>query len=385
MSFPPSPCIVFTPSGKRGSIPAQGTTVLQCARHLGVDIDSVCGGRGICGKCQIVAVSGDFPKHGMTVRPDALSPWNGVEQRYKDKRGLAPGRRLGCQARIQGDVVVDVPPESQVHKQVIRKAATDRPVTINPATRLYLVDVAQPDMDAPLGDLERLRAALDTQWGVKDPIAPLALLNRLQPILRAGDWRVTVAVHTDQSGQPRLIDVWPDYFEGPLYGFAVDLGSTTIAAHLCDLSDGSVKLSSGLMNPQIRFGEDLMSRVSYGMLNPGGSQDMTRAVRQGLDTLFTEMAGQADVPVRHVVEAVFVCNPVMHHLLLGIDPVELGQAPFALATSGSVGFDTRDLGLGGLNRAARGYLLPCIAGHVGADAAAVALSEAPDQSHDLVL
>ena len=152
--------VIFTPSGKRGTVPV-GTTVLSAARSLGVDLDSVCGGRGICSKCQIAPSYGTFSKHGVTVDENALSPQNAVEDRYDRIRGLKPGRRLGCQAQILGDVVLDVPPESQVHRQVVRKAATARAITMAPATRLYLVDVAEPDMHSPTGDLERLRAAKD--------------------------------------------------------------------------------------------------------------------------------------------------------------------------------------------------------------------------------
>ena len=128
------PLVVFTPSGKRGHFPV-GTPVLTAARQLGVDLDSVCGGRGICSKCQITPGYGEFPKHGVTVHDNALSEWNAVEQRYDDKRGLKPGRRLGCQATVQGDVVIDVPPESQVHKQVVRKAASARAITAPSAGR----------------------------------------------------------------------------------------------------------------------------------------------------------------------------------------------------------------------------------------------------------
>ena len=170
-----------------------------------------------------------------------------------------------------------------------------------------------------------------------------------------------------------------------LFGLAVDLGSTTIAAHLCDLSDGRVLASSGLMNPQIRFGEDLMSRVSYAMMNPGGDVEMTSAVRSSINDLAASIAAEAQIEPSLIYEVVFVCNPVMHHLLLGIDPVELGQAPFALATSGSLSLDAKELDLSKINAAARVYVLPCIAGHVGADAAAVALSEEPNKSKDMVL
>ncbi len=378
------PLVVFTPSGRRGRVPA-GTTVLAAARRLGVDLDSVCGGRGICSKCQVAPGKGSFPKHGLTVSEDALSPWNAVEARYDDKRGLKAGRRLGCQAQIHGDVVVDVPPESQVHRQVVRKDAALREIAMDPATRLHFVEVEEPDMHQPAGDLERLNRALKAQWNLEPLSASLPLLAKLQSVLRAGEFHVTVAVHHDHRGPPRLIDLWPGLYEDGLHGLAIDLGSTTIAAHLCDLDTGRVVASSGVMNPQIRFGEDLMSRVSYAMMNEGGAADMTAAVREAMDALSTAIAAEAGIAPQSIVETVIVGNPVMHHLLLGIDPVELGQAPFALATSDAVNCAAADLGLASLNPAARAYILPCIAGHVGADAAAVALSEEPWTREDLTL
>ncbi len=377
--------VIFTPSGKRGRF-AVGTPVLTAARQLGVDLDSVCGGRGICSKCQITPQYGEFSKHGVTVETGALSEWNSVEERYKSKRGLTEGRRLGCQACVQGDVIIDVPPESQVHKQVIRKSASQRDIIMDPATRTLYVEVAEPDMHEPTGDFERLVTALQEQWGVGEVAAELAILRRLQPALRKGQWKVTVALHKgNHDARHRLLDIWPGFHEDGIYGLAIDLGSTTIAAHLCDLSNGSVLASSGVMNPQIRFGEDLMSRVSYAMMNPGGDVEMTAAVRTALNGLILAIATEANIVPTAIYEITFVCNPVMHHLLLGIDPVELGQAPFALATSSSLSMDARDLSLSAVNSAARVYILPCIAGHVGADCAAVALAEEPNKSKEMVL
>jgi uncharacterized 2Fe-2S/4Fe-4S cluster protein (DUF4445 family) len=379
------PLVIFTPSGKRGRF-AVGTPILSAARQLGVDLDSVCGGRGICSKCQIAPSYGDFPKHGVTVHDGALSEWNAVEDRYQRVRGLKPGRRLGCQATVQGDIVIDVPPESQVHRQVVRKAASARHITMDPATRLVLVEVVEPDMHEPSGDFERLRDALRDQWQIADVTAPLGILKALQPALRKGNWQVSVALHHPAgSATHQILGIWPGLHEGGLYGLAIDLGSTTIAAHLCDLTDGRVLASSGLMNPQIRFGEDLMSRVSYVMMNPGGDRELTDAVQQAIATLATEIAAEGGIDPALIFETVIVCNPVMHHLLLGIDPVELGQAPFALATSDSLTLDAREIGLSTIAPTAQVYLLPCIAGHVGADAAAVALSEEPDQAEFLTL
>ncbi|MEM7544550.1 MAG: ASKHA domain-containing protein [Pseudomonadota bacterium] len=378
------PLVIFTPSGKRGHFEV-GTPILTAARALGVDLDSVCGGRGICSKCQITPSYGEFSKHGVTVADDALTEWNAVEERYKSKRGMIDGRRLGCQAQVQGDIVVDVPEESQVHKQVVRKRAEARDIIMDPATKLYYVEVEEPDMDQPSGDLERLQQALFDQWGLANVIGDLRTLQMLQKALRDGEWKVTCAVYQGAGlGAARIIQVWPGYYEGSIYGLAFDVGSTTIACHMVDLQSGDVMASSGLMNPQIRFGEDLMSRVSYSMMNPGGAADMTKAVREAINALIGQVAAEGRVDREDIVEAVLVGNPVMHHLLLGIDPVELGWAPFALATSNSLQLWAKEIDLD-MHPDARLYILPCIAGHVGADAAAVALSEAPNQSDDLVL
>ena len=378
------PLVIFTPSGKRGNFP-QGTRILDCARQLGVDLDSVCGGRGICSKCQVTPSFGDFSKHGVVVLESALSPWNSVEQRYDDKRGLIKGRRLGCQATVLDNIVIDVPSESQVHKQVIRKRAEVRDITMNPSTKLFYVEVQEPDMHDPSGDLERLVNALKVEWNLQDVTANLDVLKILQKTLRKGNWTVTCAIYLgDNVFPPRIVKIWPGFYEGSIFGLAVDIGSTTIAAHLCDLRNGDVLASSGVMNPQIRYGEDLMSRVSYSMMNKNGAEEMTVAVREGLNELFLNICNGSDIRLDLILEAVFVCNPVMHHLLLGIDPYELGQAPFALASSNSQVFKASELELE-INPNGHIYFLPCIAGHVGADSAAVALSEQPGKSTELLL
>ncbi|WP_434287253.1 ASKHA domain-containing protein [Celeribacter sp. SCSIO 80788] len=377
------PLVIFTPSGKRGHV-APGTTVLQAARQLGVDLDSVCGGRGICSKCQVQPSFGEHAKHGIHAGEDALSEVNAVEERYDRVRGLKPGRRLGCQACIQGDIVLDVPPESQVHKQVVRKAATTRVIEMDPATRAVYVEVDEADMHAPTGDWERTKAALKAQWDIEAGTLPLNMLTALQAALITGKYKVTLALNEAREGAVSVVGVWPGYVEPALYGLAVDLGSTTIAAHLTDLKTGAVLASGGVMNPQIRFGEDLMSRVSYAMMNPGGAAEMTTSVRSALDDLAGTLAEEAGIARDQIFEMVVVMNPVMHHLLLGLDPIPLGQAPFALATNSALDLPARDLGLT-LAPEAQLYILPLIAGHVGADAAAVALSEAPQKQDALTL
>ena len=369
--------VVFTPSGRRGEFPL-GTPVLQAAWELGVDIASICGGRGLCGRCRVVCAEGSFAKHGIVSTSEHLSPAGAVENRFGERnRPLEPGHRLSCQAVIQGDLLIDVPPESQVHRQVVRKAADSRPIRLDPVVRLYLVDVAPADLGSG-SDLTRLLDALHTQWDLS-PAFPAALLPDLQGLLRAGGWSVTVAVHEDAD----ILAVWPGFKES-IYGAAIDVGSTTIAAHLCDLGSGDVLCSNGMMNPQIRFGEDLMSRVSYVMMHPEGSAELTREVRRAVNELVAGTAADAGIDPRDILSLTFVCNPIMHHLLLGISPVELGGAPFALAVEEAVHLPPRDLGLE-VNPGAVAYALPCIAGHVGADTAGVMLCEEPYRSRAVSL
>jgi uncharacterized 2Fe-2S/4Fe-4S cluster protein (DUF4445 family) len=371
------PVVVFVPSGQRGSVPA-GTTVLDAARRFGVDLDSVCGGRGICGRCQVRPAFGEFAKHALTSSPEHLSPVGATEVDYHGRRTLEAGGRLGCAAQILGDVVVDVPPESQVHRPVVRKSVDLGGLVVDPVVRLHYVEVAAADLGEGRSDLRLLLDALDEQWDLTGLAVEAAVLADLQPALATGERAVTVAVHSGDA----VTAVWPGFVDRA-YGVAVDVGSTTIAGHLCDLGSGEVLSSAGAMNPQIRFGEDLMSRVSYVMMNPGGREQLTEAVQRAVDELVTELTTAAGVERADVLDVVAVGNPIMHHLLLGIDPTPLGTAPFVLATDLPVDARAADIGVDCAR--ARLHLLPCIAGHVGADAAAVILAEGPHRSDEVQL
>ena len=363
--------IVFTPSGRRGTFP-HGTRLLDAARSIGVDVDSVCGGRGLCGRCRIVCMDGDFAKHAIKSRPAHLSAFNETEARYSERRReLADNHRLSCQAEIQGDLVIDVPPESQMHRQVVRKDAEHREIMLDPATRLYHVEVQPADLLEATGDLQRLCDALAWEWHLDDLVCDPVILPGLQPALRDGEWRVTAAVHR----QTTVVAVWPG-FKSSVHGVALDIGSTTIAAHLVNLTTGDVLATDGIMNPQIRFGEDLMSRVSYVMMHAEGASELTQAVRQGVNDLIGDICSEAGMDAADIVELTIVGNPIMHHLFLGLDPGELGGAPFALAVDTALDLKARDIGIG-IHPGANVYVLPCIAGHVGADAAGMVLAEEP--------
>ena len=371
--------VVFTPSGRRGSFPVN-TPLLHAARVLGVDIDSVCGGRGLCGRCQITCAEGAFPKHQINSDSSHLSAVCATEIKYGERKTpLAQGRRLSCHTLLLDDVVIDVPPESQVHRQIVRKDAEHRDIILDPSTKLYYVHVEEPDMHVPKGDLQRLIEALEQEWQLSGLNCDNRLLKNLQPVLAAGKRGVTVAMHKNQQ----IIALWPGFHE-KAYGVAVDVGSTTIAAHLCDLASGEVLASASTMNPQIRFGEDLMRRVSYVMLHPEGADEMTVVIRQGLNELFLEAVEEIGAEIEDILEVSLVANPIMHHILLGISPVELGGAPFALTTDAAVEMPAAELDLK-INGGGRIYILPCIAGHVGADTAGMILSEEPQLQDKMTL
>ena len=366
--------VVFTPSGRRGTT-AVGTTVLDAARSLGVDIDSVCGGRGICGRCQItVGSSVDLP----TVDGQLSDPGS-LELDYRGKRVLGVGHRLSCSVLVLDDVVIDVPPESQVHRQVVRKRAEVIDIPVDPVVRLHYIEVEAPDMHRQTSDLGRIYEALEAQWDLTGLSTDNHVVIGLQNVLRAGDWSVTVAVHDGST----ITGIWPGFFDQAV-GIAFDVGSTTIAGHLCDLSTGEVLASAGSMNPQIRFGEDLMSRVSYVMMNEGGEVELTETVQGALDRIVGDLVEMAGLERSHVLEVSLVGNPIMHHLFLGIDPRQLGVAPFALAVDHAVRTGVAAVGITA-HPGARIYVLPCIAGHVGADAAGAVLSEGPHRSERIQL
>jgi len=371
------------PSGKRGRFPV-GTPVLDAARQLGVYVESVCGGRATCGRCQISVQEGNFAKHKIVSSLDHISPKGAKEERYERVRGIPEGRRLSCSATILGDLVIDVPQDTVVNAAVVRKAASDRIIERDPAIQLCYVEVDEPDMHKPLGDLDRLKVMLGKDWGFENLLVSQHLIPEVQKILRKGNWGVTAAIHRDlEASRPNIVALWPG-LHNEAYGVACDIGSTTIAMHLVSLLSGRIVASSGTPNPQIRFGEDLMSRVSYVMMNPDGREAMTRAVREAISDLIGKVCAQGGVDPDNILDAVFVGNPIMHHLFLGIDPTELGQAPFALAVSGAVHTWARDIGLR-MNYGARIYMLPCIAGHVGADAAGATLSEGPHRQDRMML
>ncbi|MCI0625094.1 MAG: ASKHA domain-containing protein [Acidobacteria bacterium] len=370
--------LVLLPSGRRGEITA-GTNLLAAAQQLGVELESICGGRQTCGRCQVALEEGNFAKHGIRSMISHLSPIEDRELDYWEKKG-SNGRRLACAARVLGDVLIVVPEESQACKQIIAKAATERVIDVRPAVRQVYVECEPARLDDPHGDWERLQEALAQQWELRNlAIDPFAL-RTLQPALREGKNAVTLSIWQDSE----VLRIQPGYAEG-VYGLAIDVGSTTVVAHLSDLRTGALLATEAMMNPQVRYGEDLMSRISYGMMHPDGAERLHQAIVEALNTLIERSARAAGIDPQSILDVVLVGNTVMHHLLLGIDPVELGGAPFALAVSGPLDLKARDLGITTTYAAARVHILPCIAGQNGADNMAVLLAEAPHLQDEMTL
>lgn len=369
--------VIFMPSGRRGDIPVE-TTLLDAARSVGVEIESICGGRLVCGKCKVQIEEGAFEKHGITSSAEHVTPPGVDESAYLAEHNIE-GCRLSCAARVTGNVLVTVPEESQARKQIVRKAAGERVIEIDPAVRQVYVEVAEPRLEEPRGDWERLQDALAGQWDLHGLSIDYFARRDLQQTLRAGDWKAMVTLWQDQE----VIDVRPGYQEGA-YGFAVDIGSTTIAGHLVDLRTGEVLVTESAVNPQVTYGEDLMSRVSYTVSNENGLATMHNAVMKALNRLVGLAVAQAGLKISDVYEAVLVGNTVMHHILLNIDPVHLGSAPFALNSDSAIDMKARDLGLR-LNAGANIHVLPLVAGHVGADNVGVLLAEAPYNQDEMTL
>ena len=368
--------VIFMPSGRKVTVPA-GTTVLDAARSGGIDLDSTCGGRGLCGRCQVTPSFGEFAKWNITSTADALNPWTQSEDDYRGRRAITSGNRLGCQAIVRSGVVIDVPTDSQVHRPVVRKKINLEGLTVDPMITARYVEVPEQELgdERALSDL--LADSLESDWGLTETTVDARVLPDLHPAV-SGDERATTAiVHRDGT----VLAVRPGFDEA-VYGVAIDVGSTTIAGYLVDLASGDVLAHAGTMNPQIRFGEDLMSRVSYVMMNPGGEAELTSIVREALDGLIDDLADEISEPReelrQRIHDLVVVGNPIMHHLLLGIDPTPLGAAPFTLTVSAPVDMRADELGLS--LRGARAHIGPCIAGHVGADASAAVLNEGTHRS-----
>ncbi len=370
--------VIFQPSGRRGRV-EKGKNLKEISVGLGVDIEGLCGEQGVCGKCKVRVEQGFFEKYGIQSGPEALSPLTDTEREALTARECEQGFRLACVAQVLGDVVVFVPEESRLGKQVVRKAGRKLDIALDPALRKYTVELPKATLEDTLGDWERLQAALRKTHGLDGVTIDYTALTSLQGAIREGDWRATATVWRDRE----VIRVTPGG-EEKAYGVAVDIGTTTVAAYLCDLSTGELTVTSSAMNPQVSYGEDVMSRISYTLTNPEGLAQLNRAIIQGLNSLLEELAGEGGIRAEDIEDLVVVGNTCMHHLLLGIDPRYIGKAPFPPALHHSIDLKARDLGLK-ICPGAYLHVLPIEAGFVGADNVGVLIAETPYEEEQVRL
>lgn len=358
--------VIFTPSGIRTTA-KDGESVYDVALASGVDILSICGGKGLCRRCQIEFQPGDYSKFGVKVEEGNLSGWTDSEERAAKRGDLKPGRRLACRAHVLGDVVVEVPGDARHQVSSISKDSTGFDTELDPAIKLYMCKLPVPELDNNPSDGEALVEAL-REFGIETQPEHRPLM-KLQGILAQNERELIAVVRDDKW----IIDVWPPSpFDA--YGAAIDIGSTSLALYLYDLTNGALVHQASAMNPQIRYGEDLMSRVSYIMMNKGGEERLTEEIRKQVAAMLEDARAKLDLGPNQILEVVLVGNPIMHHLFLGINPVELGQAPFTLAIKDWFEAPAWRFNLG-ISETARISMLPLVGGHVGADTTGAYLSQ----------
>jgi len=369
--------IIFQPSGRRIDLPEE-CRVLEAAEACGEEIESVCGGNGTCGKCRVRVLGPD--RDAPDVSAQALSPVTRQEHKELTQEELERGTRLACEARVQtGEVTIFVPESSRRVRQVIHKGARELPVTIDPSVVWYRAEVHAPTLERPEADLSRLRSALKEAHGLEE----LAIDQRCLQTLPAGLGKSAGPVRVLVWRQREILDVRPGD-EGRLIGVAIDIGTTTVAAYLTDLTTGEILATESMMNPQVSRGEDLMSRLSQVRMKDDGLQDLNRLIIEGLNELLGKLCEAAGISRQEVVDLAVVGNTVMHHIFAGLDPKKLAVVPFPPVVSSALDLKARDLGLA-VHPGAYVHLLPVEAGFVGADNVGVLIAEQPHLSDDLCL
>ncbi|MBS3937699.1 MAG: DUF4445 domain-containing protein [Peptococcaceae bacterium] len=332
--------IIFQPSGRRGYVD-KGKTIKQASVALGVDIEGICGEQATCGKCKVRIEEGYFEKYGIQSGRDHVSPVGEVEKKFFNLQQERGGYRLACQTQVHGDIVVFIPEESRIRKQVVRKPARAMDIELKPAVKKYYVELVKATLHDTLGDWERLQDELEKKFGLSNLTIDYQALISLQNVVREGNWKVTISVWKDKE----VIKVDAGQVTKRCYGLAVDVGSTTVAGYLCDLTDGTVVTTASMMNPQVIYGEDVMSRITYHMSNKDGLEHMNKAIIDGLNEIAGEAAEQAGIKREDIVDMVIVGNTCMHHLFLNIDPLYIGMSPFPPAIHHSLDLKARELGL----------------------------------------
>jgi len=330
-------------------------------------------------KCKVRIEKGIFEEYSVDSRVENLSPIGETERKMLTTQQQHDGYRLACQAHIHGDVVVFVPEESRRGKQVVRKAAREIAIELQPAVRKYYVEMTPATLHDPLGDWERLQAELRKRFDLRGLVIDYPVLRNLQGVIRQGDWKVTVSVWMNRE----VIEVESGFIE-KAYGMAVDIGTTTIAAYLCDLTTGEIVTTDSMMNPQVAYGEDVLSRITYSMTNKDGLESMKQALIKGLNQLAGRVAAETHIKRHAIVDMTVVGNTCMHHIFLNLDLQYIGKVPFSPSIHHSVDVKAHDLGLK-ISPGAYVHILPIEAGFVGADNVGVLITEEPYNQDDMVL
>ncbi|MHB1345056.1 MAG: ASKHA domain-containing protein [Thermoleophilia bacterium] len=370
--------VIFQPSGSRGKV-EEGKSILQASRELGVEIEGICGEKRTCGKCKVRIEEGFFERYGVESSTGHVSDWRPVEAKFFSDERREQGFRLACVAKIQGDLVVFVPEEARAGGQVVRKGVTDRKINVNPSVKTYYIEMIPPTLHDPLGDYERICDALKAQHGLEAPILDYKVLVGMPDILRAAGWKVSVSIWTGGPA-PEIVRVAPGTVNRSI-GLAVDVGTTSVAAYLCDLATGEVINYDSMMNPQVPYGEDVMSRITYAMSHDDGIHKLQDAIIEGVNVLAARVAEAVGFTHEDILELAIVFNTAMHHCFLGIYPEHLGLAPYAPALHHSINIKARDLGLK-FAPGANVFVMPNEAGFVGADNVGVLIAEEPYNKHD---
>ncbi len=370
--------VVFQPSGLRGKV-EEGSTILDAGRKLGAGIENVCGGNGVCGKCRVRIEEGHFSKYGVTssiastVTSEAKNGVNISPQQIKQ------GYRLACQTKIYGDLVIFIPEESRKGNQVVRKEATQRDIKVNPAVTDCYLELDPASLHDTTGDFERIVEKLRMVCQLDGLSIDYEVLKGLQETVRNGNWKVTVSLWHNRE----IIRVRPGKAK-PAYGLAVDVGTTTVAGYLCNLQTGEVVATHSMMNPQVAYGEDVMSRISYATKSKKGLAQIHGAIIKALNELAAGAAKKARIARSDIIDMVLVGNTCMHHLFLNLDPRALGKTPFPPAVHHSQDIKARDLRLH-IAEGAYVHVLPIEAGFVGADNVAVLIAEEPYHHQEMAL
>jgi uncharacterized 2Fe-2S/4Fe-4S cluster protein (DUF4445 family) len=374
--------VIFQPSGRRGEVD-EGKTLIEAAQSLGVDIEAICGGKKVCGKCKVRIEEGYFEKDNIDSSMNNLSEITDDEKKHiKPEDG--PGIRLACTAELKGDVKVFVPERSRAGKQIVRKAAKELVIKLDPAVKKYSLELSPPTLhDMTTGDMERVLGFLDEKYGLKSLSFDYIVLKELQDVIRRGAWDITVSVWMDKE----IVKVESGLVEG-CYGIAVDIGTTTVVGYLCDMVTGAVVATESMMNPQVPYGEDVMSRITYAMTNPDGLERMQRAIIDSLNELIEKASAELRINGSkggaNIVDMTVVFNTAMHHIFLGLNPEYIGRSPFVPSVQHSLNIKARDIGIN-INPASYIHVLPIEAGFVGADNVGVLIAEEPYNQDERVL